>query len=144
MKKISAIIKGVVFALAAVIMLAGCSQDDKFAQANANAKVTHNVVLGALDSLYQQGTSPSGSIIKGQDYNIDIGGMTFNKSYTEQYLGENWHGYIFGELDDETGIVYILWSEDPIPSKYKTLLTEGDQKIAANEGIIIGCYPKYY
>lgn len=144
MKKVSAIIKTAVCVLTVVIILTGCSQEDKLAQADANAMVARNVVLNVLDSLYQEGTSLSGSIIKGQDYNIDIGGITFNKSYLEQYFGENWHGYVFGELDDETGVAYILWSENPIPSKYKTLLTKGDQEIASKEGVDIGCYPQYY
>ncbi len=43
-----------------------------------------------------------------------------------------------------TGVAYILWSENPIPSKYKTLLTKGDQEIASKEGVDIGCYPQYY
>ena len=148
MKEIRTIIKVLTCTLAAVIMLAGagCSHEDKQTQANANAMFARTVVLQVFDSLYQQqGTLPSGCIIKGHDYNIEIGDRSFSKAYLEQYLGSDWNGYVFGEFNEKTGsIEYILWSEDPIPSKYKTLLTAGDQELAANEGVIIGCYPQYY
>lgn len=145
MKKISAIIKGAVCVFSVVIMLSGCSQDDKLAQADANAKVTEVAVINILKSLYQQGTPPSGRLIMGQNYSIDIGDKTFNKADLEPYFGNDWNGYVFGEFNAETGsIEYILWSKDPIPSKYKTLLTMADQKLAAEEGVIIGCCPQYY
>lgn len=139
------IIKGLICILTAVILFTGCSQEDRLAQANANAMIIRVAVINVLEPLYQQGTPPSGSLIKGQNYSIDVGGKTFNRTDLEQYLGDDWDGYVFGELNEKTGnIEYILWSKDPIPSKYKTLLTMADQKLAAEEGVIIGCYPEYY
>lgn len=85
-----------------------------------------------------EATPLSGYTIEGKDSEIYLGST---KADISEYRSYN-DGYVYGSFSEGYGVDYVLWSETPIPVKYRHMLTEKEtEKIAKKEGLVIGCYP---
>lgn len=85
-----------------------------------------------------EATPLSGYTIEGKDSEIYLGSA---KADISEYRSYN-DGYVYGSFSEGYGVDYVLWSETPIPVKYRHMLTEKEtEKIAKKEGLVIGCYP---
>ncbi len=107
--------------------------------ANANSKTVYTALAVQLTEMAIDGETVKGSVIEGKDLDISIGGKKYDLS---DYLGDEFHGYVYGECDPDTySVNYVLWSDDPIPDEYRHQLDRDEQDTLADDGTCIGCYP---
>ncbi len=111
----------------------------KISSANANAKTVYTALAVQLTDMAIDDEAVKGSVIEGDGADISIGGEKYDLS---DYLGDEFHGYIYGECDPDTySVNYVLWSDDPIPENYKDQISRDEQESLADDGVYIGCYP---
>ncbi|MCH5349940.1 MAG: hypothetical protein J1E40_11500 [Oscillospiraceae bacterium] len=111
----------------------------KMSSANANAKMVHTALASHLVQIGIDNVEIKGDTIEGKGYTFTIDGK---KVELPDYLGEEFSGYSYAEINPETYAVYrVVWSEDPIPDEYKRQISYDEQESLANDGILIGCYP---
>ncbi|MBQ5319841.1 MAG: hypothetical protein J6K17_12170 [Oscillospiraceae bacterium] len=120
-------------------------------EANSNAKAVNTaaacvLTLASIDG-YDFGEVYSfGNESQYELENIQIGNETFDFS---EYLGSEFPGYFYVTFNPNTYSVYTaMWSEDPIPDKYKVpheelieIFDEDEQMDAAKDGNLIGIHP---
>ncbi len=111
----------------------------KISSANANAKTMYTAIAVQLTEMAIDDETVKGSVIEGNGADVSIGGEKYDLS---DYLGDEFHGYVYGECDPDTySVNYVLWSNDPIPDEYKYQFDRDEQDTFADDGIYIGCYP---
>lgn len=111
----------------------------KISSSIANAKTVYTALAVQLTEMAIDDETVKGSVIEGNGLDISIGGEKYDLT---DYLGDEFHGYFYGECDPGTySVNYVLWSDDPIPENYKDQISRDEQEDLADDGVYIGCYP---
>lgn len=124
--------------------------------ANFQAKCAHTAISSAVTMLgiynfdfgvYNNATSASfGAPNSNGVIEIVWDGVSYTPDDDDvdlvSYLGESFDGYAYVVFNPDTySVQYALWSQDPIPEKYKHRLTEDEIDQSARKGSVVGCYP---
>lgn len=110
----------------------------KLSLANANSKSAYTAIATQMVKMEIDGETIKSDTVTGVGSIVTIDGKEFDLT---DYLGEI-SGYIYAEIDPNAyAINFALWSEEPIPDKYKRILSNDEKTALMDDGIIIGCYP---
>lgn len=131
--------------LAAILVpsMLGYLRNARLNSANANAKIVHTAMSTALTQCAVANDTPAATAftITATDVVIGDNGYTVDM---EQYLGNNFTGNGYAEINDATfSVNYALWCGDtsqalPTADGQLSMAEAEDQ---AESGTIIGCYP---
>lgn len=110
---------------------------------NAEAKQVH-IAVNSCISVQNIDTDslPSNAVItnvSGECFSLFLCDIELNCT---ALLGDDFKGYVYGEFDEKNENYYILYSLKPIPDEYKYKFTEQEQYNIAQDGFLIGCYPR--
>ncbi len=111
----------------------------KIEEYNSIAKTLNGAIDASITELVKDGCIFKSGIIEGEDFHILMGG--WGTGHIEDFLGENYTGYSYGEFEQNIyKLYYVLWSDSPIPDEYKRYIAPDEQEELFNKGICIGCY----
>ena len=113
----------------------------KLTAANAKSKLAYTAISTQMIKMEIDGETIKSDTVTGVGSIVTIDGKEFDLT---DYLGES-SGYIYAEINpDNCAVNFVVWSEEPIPEKYKHQLSDEEQQKLMGDGIFIGCYPYTY
>lgn len=154
--KMKKLFKSVVCAVAVVFCMAalsGCgaskvSVSDAMARAKqVNTAISSLLTMAAIGNESFGTCETSASISFGDvsngSYSLKWEGVSDHPTMDiALYLGDDFDGYAYVVFDPEKyTVTFALWSQKPIPEKYKHQLSLDEMKQSRENGETVGCYP---